>query len=283
MRTQSLSDRDYELISAYLDDQIDLKQKKAVELRLTQDAQFKLAYEQLSETRKLLRSQPKLRAPRNYTLSPYTVSTLQPAARVFRPFPSLLRTVSALVSVFFVVLFGLNWFSAGRMMSSVPMESSEALFQAAPADSGAEEPLKRMSPSEEQPMAKSLTTSVPTPNVIYPPSGEIGGMGGGEGTNAVGEEAPLLAPYSGTVWIAPTATITSTLLAPAEEVGEITAQSEYSPSEYPYPDSQQPSQDSGTQPSVGGISREWLIKQILYGVLAVSFALIAIRYGKRQV
>lgn len=283
----SVSDRDYELISAYLDGEVQPHQKKIVEKRLAQEEQFKLAYEQLLSTRALLRSQPKLRAPRNYTLSPKMVTVSQPSARGFLPLPSLLRAASALASLVFVILFGLNWLAGGSLMSSAPVENSEMLFQAAPAEATAEQPsLSRSAPSEEQPLAKSMPTAAPTPYAVVPPAGDVGGMGGGGGTGAPAEggvEAPLLEPYSATQLMAPTETLTTTLLpSPAEITAEIGMQSELAPLPNSLSESQPASEVSETRLLMQSLRENWLLRQILYGVLAISFAVIAIRIGKRK-
>lgn len=282
----SLSDRDYELISAYLDGEVQPHQKKIVEERLAQEEQFKLAYEQLLSTRALLRSQPRLRAPRNYTLSPKTVAASQPSARSFFPLPSLLRAASALASLVFVILFGLNWLAKGSMMSSAPVES-EMLFQAAPAEATADQPsLSRSAPGEEQPLAKGMPTAAPSPFALVPPAGDVGGMGGGGGTGAPadgGVEAPLLQPYSATQLMAPTETLTTTLLpSPAEITAEIGMQSELAPLPDSLSESQPASEVSETRLLMQSLRENWLLRQILYGVLAISFAVIAIRIGKRK-
>ena len=294
MSLPSLSDRDYELISAYLDGEVDIRQRKVIKNRLAQDAQFKLAYEQLSQTRRLIRSQPLLRAPRNYTLSAKMLSASQTAPRTFLPSPLLLRTFSAFASLVFLVLFGLNWITVSRMISAAPLASNEVLSQPAQPEM-LEEPAvqSRSAPAEEQPLAKSMATSVPTPQNISPPSGEMGSMGEAGGAGGMGEgggagaeggvEAPLPEPDSGMTLIAPIVTMTSTLPpAPSEITGEDSIQSEPSPSETPLTESPPFSEVNETEGLTGRGRQNWFIQQILYGVLALCFAFIAIRVGKRK-
>jgi len=285
MSSPSLSDRDYELISAYLDGEVDIRQKKVIEDRLAEDAQFKSAYEQLSRTRRLMRSQPLLRAPRNYTLSPKMVLASQTSPKAFLPFPLLLRTVSALASLVFLILFGLNWITASRMMSVAAPASSEVLYQAAQPENLEEQALQsRSAPAEEQPMAKSMATPNLAPKSISPPSGEMGGIGEGDEAGAGGGvEAPLLEPDAGITLIAPTDTLSTTLSpAPLESTGELDIQSELSPSEITLTESQDVSEINEIEGLIGGVRQNWLLQQILYGVLALSFAIIAIRAGKRK-
>lgn len=284
MTSQFLSERDLELISAYLDGEVNAREKISVEQRLAQDTQFKLAYEQLLTTRNLLRSQAQLRAPRNYTLSLESAPTAQRSGWGGIAFPSLLRTASALASLLFVVLFALNWFSMGRMMSATPQPAGEVLFQA-PALEGADEqpPLSRIAPSDEQPMAKGMATVAPTPEIFYPPSSAVGGMGGGEGKGEGVVEAPLLEPYSGTLIVPSTETVTSTLsLLSPEAVGEMALESEAASTEESLAQMQASPEEEKARLTGVKLPRAWLIQQILYGLLALSFGVFAIRFGKRR-
>ncbi len=278
MMKSSLSNRDYELISAYLDGEVDARQKKAIEMRLGHDPQFKSAYEQLWQTRWLLRSQAALRAPRNYLLSPKMIAASQTSASPFFSFAALLRPVSALVSILFLILFGLNWFSAGRMMSAPPMENSKMLYQQAPVEMAPAQPTPSGTTAEdEQPMAKSMATTVPNPQAIAPPMIEGGGgMGAGEGGEGA-VEAPLLEPYSATLLMAPTETITATLL--PETTEEIVASQDQTEAET-LQSSLAESEETETGFSSGQAQTGWLIKQVLFGFLAIFFAFLAIRLRK---
>lgn len=283
MTSPSLSDRDYELISAFLDGEVDARQKKDIEGRLSRDTQFRSAYEQMSRTRQLMRSQPLLRAPRTYTLSSKAIAALQPTKRALLSFPALLQTASAFASVVFLILFGLNWLTADRMRSAAPLASQEILLQStelAPLELPSE--VSQIAPAEEQPMAKSMPTVMP----IQPIAPEIGGMGGGADERAdsgVEMEAPLLEPSSGTELLAPTDTITAPArMAPLAIPGEGDVYSQQVPSEESIPESQDVSEFNETESLVRGLSQSWFIRQVLYGVLAIVFAIIAIRTGKRK-
>lgn len=65
-----LSSRDWELISAYLDGQLANKNLTRFQSRLKTDPEFSAAFEEMKRTKSVLRSAPKLRAPRNYMLKP---------------------------------------------------------------------------------------------------------------------------------------------------------------------------------------------------------------------
>ena len=69
MKTK-LSTRDRQALSAYLDGQLAPRQRRRLEERLQQEPALQDALDGLRHTRSILRSQPKLRAPRNFTLTP---------------------------------------------------------------------------------------------------------------------------------------------------------------------------------------------------------------------
>ena len=64
-----LTQKDWLLISASLDSRLTDSEKTSLELRLDSDADFKNAFQEIQYTRRLLRSLPPKRAPRNFTLS----------------------------------------------------------------------------------------------------------------------------------------------------------------------------------------------------------------------
>ena len=70
---KQLSPRDWEILSAYLDRQLKPKEVAALEIRLSADPDLSGALGELQRTRDALRSLPRLRAPRNFTLTPQMV------------------------------------------------------------------------------------------------------------------------------------------------------------------------------------------------------------------
>jgi hypothetical protein len=66
----TLTQKDWLLISAYLDGRLSDVEKTSFESRLNADPGFNSAYRELQYTRELLKSLPHKRAPRNFTLSP---------------------------------------------------------------------------------------------------------------------------------------------------------------------------------------------------------------------
>jgi len=109
--TERLNNRDWTLISAYLDARLSPSGKARVEERLKVDPLFKRSLNEIAYTRRLLASLPQKRAPRNFTLSagmvkaPRRALWLQPA----------LSFVSVAASVMLVVIFSFNYLGGGLM------------------------------------------------------------------------------------------------------------------------------------------------------------------------
>ena len=62
--------KEYEKFSAYLDGQLSPEETRQVEEQMKAHPDWRLAIEELSATRDLLRRVPRYRAPRNFTITP---------------------------------------------------------------------------------------------------------------------------------------------------------------------------------------------------------------------
>lgn len=111
--------RDVELISTYLDGQLPQADAARLEIRLKNDPQLRMIFDEMGQARALLRKLPARRAPRNFTLSPKMAGIKPPLPRVFPVF----RFASLLAAVLFFFGYAAN--------VSVPAIS--ALRAAAPA------------------------------------------------------------------------------------------------------------------------------------------------------
>jgi hypothetical protein len=111
--TIRISDRELEAISAYLDGQLSPREHARLESRLKTDSQLRLALEQMRRTRALLRSLPKVRAPRNYVLTPQMV---HPRRQAPRSYP-VLRLVATMASFLFVLVLIGDFLGLGRASS----------------------------------------------------------------------------------------------------------------------------------------------------------------------
>jgi hypothetical protein len=101
MMTQ-ITPRDWETLSAYLDDQLGAQERQELESRLIRFEELNRCLEELRSTRMILRSLPKLRAPRNFTLTPSMAGKRQRAGSS-GVYP-VLRLASMLATLFFFVV-----------------------------------------------------------------------------------------------------------------------------------------------------------------------------------
>ncbi len=101
---ETTSFRDAESISAYLDGQISLSDKAALEARLKTEPRLREILSELSESRSMLRKLPARRAPHNFTLTPKMAGVRPPLPRIFPVF----RLASALAAILFFFAFSAN-------------------------------------------------------------------------------------------------------------------------------------------------------------------------------
>ena len=102
--TTSISPKEWEALSAYLDGQLSANDRIRLERLLTERPEMSVALKDLCRTRDFLRSQPSLRAPRNFTLSPQLAGIRIKERRSSFAFP-VLSAVSALASILLVLVF----------------------------------------------------------------------------------------------------------------------------------------------------------------------------------
>jgi len=106
MMSNQLSPKEWQTLSAYLDGQLSERETRQVEARLRTQPDLQSGLEELRHTRMLLRSLPKRRAPRNFTLTREMAEQIRPARQKAQPrFFSTLRLVSAFASFLLVMTF----------------------------------------------------------------------------------------------------------------------------------------------------------------------------------
>lgn len=125
--TRQISSREWELLSAYLDGELTYRERSRLEEKLEVRAELRAALDELRHTRTVLRSQPTVRAPRNFTLTPQMVG-LHPTVRSNVQLFPVMRLTAVLASMLFVfVLLGdLFWMS---QRSAAPMFMEEPVTQ----------------------------------------------------------------------------------------------------------------------------------------------------------
>lgn len=162
---ERLSQKDWILISTYLDGHLAGSEIARVDSRLKIDPQFNRALREIRHTRQLLRSLPAKRAPRNFTLSEkYARST----ARRWG-IPSYFGAASAAAALMCIVLaVGVNWIAPGTQhMDEAPMAAV-------------------MSESAMDSAAQTTDESESAPMIITWGQNQANGMGGGGSSSAPG-------------------------------------------------------------------------------------------------
>jgi len=102
--TTRISPKEWEALSAYLDGKLSTNDRIRLEELLTERPEMCIALKDLRRTRDFLRSQPSLRAPRNFTLSPQLAGIRIKERGSSFAFP-VLSAVSALASILLVLVF----------------------------------------------------------------------------------------------------------------------------------------------------------------------------------
>jgi hypothetical protein len=129
--TETLSRKDYLLLSAYLDGELSQSDIQRVEKRLLSDQQFKRTLEELAYTKRLLRAMPRIRAPRNFMLTPERVKKTV-KRQIFQPAWGLVSAVSTfLLLMIFAGTSILPRLAASRAAAPemAPMANDTALTQ----------------------------------------------------------------------------------------------------------------------------------------------------------
>ena len=113
----TLSFRDMENLSAYLDGQLSPVEKTRLENRIQSDPSLASALEEFRQTRKLLRRTPHRRAPRNFTLTPKMAGIRPPVPRLV----PVLSWASAVATLLFIFTLGTSLVGQLAPSSAAPM------------------------------------------------------------------------------------------------------------------------------------------------------------------
>lgn len=172
-----VSERDAELLSAYLDGQLSQREQQQLEQRLERTPALQTLLAELRLTRTLLRSQPLLRAPRNFTLTPQMAGVRVPGLRQPRSSAfSALRLASVLATIFFVIVLVGDLY-ASRLQPAM-MPAADAAQQAIPFGKGGgggggepeSLPGSVEAPAEVQPEAMATEAPIPTGAPVAAPA-----------------------------------------------------------------------------------------------------------------
>ena len=153
------SSRDLELLSAYLDEQLSQPDVARLEARIKADPELRAAYDDLRQTRALLRKLPARRAPRNFRLTPQMVGS-QP--RLPRSFP-VFRFASVLASVLLLLGYAINLAAPVASMAAATSLPYDTYM--APAVAETEAPMPEMATA---PAAMEATATTEAPQNFAP-------------------------------------------------------------------------------------------------------------------
>ncbi|MHC1740651.1 MAG: anti-sigma factor [Anaerolineaceae bacterium] len=131
--SQNLSFQDHQLISAYLDNACTEKQRALIEKRLQKEPELLHALREFEHSRRLLKTLPVKRVPRNFTLSPSLVP-VKPKRFLLAPILNFTAAAAALMLI--VVFVGTQLFpgTAGAPMmakSAAPMAADATVANSA--------------------------------------------------------------------------------------------------------------------------------------------------------
>ncbi len=167
-----LSPKDWLAISAHLDGRLNPKESAKLETRLNSDTDFKRSYQELEYTRRMLRALPQRRAPRNFTLSPKTISAPTHKPRVQPVF----GFASAVATLAMVILFAVQ----NGIPSLLRAKTAEPMLAAVPAAS-------------ESAMSTAAEDSTPPMIIFWSPGLYADGKGGGGGYGGGSEPSTTMA------------------------------------------------------------------------------------------
>jgi anti-sigma factor RsiW len=136
-----ISEQDFERLSAYVDDALSAAEKAALEARLQQEPELKAALRDLRLQTRALRDLPRLKPPRNFTLSPQQAQTLRPARpSLFASLFPALRLATAVSAFAFVAVLAASFITANQGSLALAPEAAPvaAVTQLAEAEQPAE-------------------------------------------------------------------------------------------------------------------------------------------------
>lgn len=126
MKNERQRARELESLSAYLDGELNLADRQALVARLQHELDLQAQLEQLRRIKLTVGYLPRLRAPRNYTLTPEMVAV---RSQKKSSFMAPLRLASALAAILLVVLFGAEFLFASGPLAS-PQTASAPMMEA---------------------------------------------------------------------------------------------------------------------------------------------------------
>ncbi len=170
--------RDVEQLSALLDEKLTPADSSRLQTRLETDPELRAIYEQLRQTRTLLRHLPQRRAPRNFTLKPSAARVRPPLPRLFPTFR--LASLLASLLLFFSLATNATLPRLANMASEAPMYAygmgggaDTAAERAISEDAAQEMPMLAAEPEEMAEPAAPVEPAAPAPMAVEEPVEKI--------------------------------------------------------------------------------------------------------------
>jgi hypothetical protein len=121
-----IPEQDFERLSAYLDNQLPAAETSALERRLAREPELKAALGDLRLQARALRDLPRLKPPRNFTLTEAKARTLRRPSAFAALFPAL-RLATSLSAAAFAVVLGFSVFGAPLAVAPEQPQAQVAL------------------------------------------------------------------------------------------------------------------------------------------------------------
>jgi hypothetical protein len=167
----NISNRDWELLSAYIDGQLSSGKREQLEARIQTTPELRAALEDLTQTRALVRSLPCLKAPHSFRLTPEMVGRSQP--RRLYPFFQFASALTSLLLVM-VLLSDFLGFGFPTLFGRTESQAPEAPVAAEVLVESTPESLALEMPVEEPAEARKVgSTEADQLVVTQPVEGEI--------------------------------------------------------------------------------------------------------------
>lgn len=209
--TTQIKPRDWESLSAYLDNQLNPSDRIAIEARLKGDPELQTALKELRRTHLILRHAPRYRVPRTFTLTSAMAGNRRSSGIVSGAYP-VLRLASALATLFFILVtfgsFSIKFISPAQ--SVVVRDQTENARPGAPFGMGGgggggavEAPALAVMPTQEpaileaesemvQPAAKALVVTPLTPTQPTPTPEQMLAMAAPQESSAADSSMPTI-------------------------------------------------------------------------------------------
>lgn len=129
-----LSDQELEQLSAYMDGALSDSEKNALEIRLNADSNLREEFEALRQTTQAIAALPKLRAPRNFTITHEMLGIKhprKPTQLFFLPTTAAFSAMSAVASILFFIV-GVSLLSNTLSSTPIPTNSMSSEIALAP-------------------------------------------------------------------------------------------------------------------------------------------------------